>query len=1246
MKRSITHIILAFVVAIVALGVHSALSRTMTSDASDDDPFYQSVMNEHISRISSNLDAIADSINQGCADTLQMLTNVGANDNYSYYIFRRNRLRYWRNAMLPMPDLRPQNIKAPMMRTENGWYYVRSRYVGADLIYVLFRVRSRYPFVNQYLKSAFDDSFGVDEVDQRISTERSTPGIHILDADGRYLFTIVRSKGANNVPAWAMALDFSMLVLWLVAMLVAVQRLVLCVVRRGYKNRALALLFFLLLCVYIWSLSLHVSPSLASWFIFSPQVFAYDEWVPSLVYLCLFSLFAFIWSYNTFRLFDFHFIHRYTWLSHHSRWVFVAMLLLVYAVYFAANTAINILVYNSTDLAIYVGQLDVTLTTVVKIVILSLLMMAFVFVLEKVYSEVVEMLSWRTFLAIITIFSAVVLIPSLYFMVWFEMSFAIGFVIINLLFFALKKWRNDGLRFSSLVWIMAAVSLLLMQRLTELNEDKERQNRDVMTNNLSLSLMREDDPVAEGMLLKLEQSLAKDSVVTDFFAKGGDGDMNLYGYLRDKYFDGYFSRFDLQAVPCYDSESSIQLTNSGVQYNCFDYFQNMVNTFGSRIAPKSHFYCLDDNDGRASYFGQFGYHNRLSGESGRLYIEINVKSRTVGGGYPELLTNSRDRVDTRQLKGYSYALYSDGRLSSVFGDYDYPSGDKWLQDLVSEENSNFSASGYQHTVYVTPSQYVVLSFPEMTVGQYVADYSYLFLSMFLFCVFVLFVADVLTDRHLNGARNISTFTGVTIHERIQMAFITFVMILLVVICLLSGYESISNFDKNSSQHRQQILSSVKRELTGVFDRCRTLEGESQIDIDNVMQNTSTMFSADVHIYSPSGRLLGTSRRELFDNGIVSQLINSEALLRLKDADNEDVYLSERIGNMVHHVAYSPLINGDGFLIGYINVPYFSDVSALESQLLSTLVPITNSYMLVVFLAVLISYFLAREITKPLLVIGNGLRNVGLNKGNAKIDYPDNDEVGQLVGQYNRMLDELASQAEQLALSEREVTWREMARQIAHEIKNPLTPMKLSVQYMMKKWESESANENVSETFDPFIRRVSKTLVEQIDQLSFIASEFSNVAKNKPGDPSNVDVIDRLSGTVLLYSKSENASVVLEGGAEHAIVYINPEQVMSVFNNLIKNALQSVSAGQHVNVRCKAIINGDNVLISVADDGRGIAPEVREKIFKPNFTTKSTGMGLGLAIVKTIIVNANGDIWFDTKVGVGTTFFIRLPLVKE
>jgi nitrogen fixation/metabolism regulation signal transduction histidine kinase len=275
------------------------------------------------------------------------------------------------------------------------------------------------------------------------------------------------------------------------------------------------------------------------------------------------------------------------------------------------------------------------------------------------------------------------------------------------------------------------------------------------------------------------------------------------------------------------------------------------------------------------------------------------------------------------------------------------------------------------------------------------------------------------------------------------------------------------------------------------------------------------------------------------------------------------------------------------------------------------------------------------------MIQNRLEKVSLSKKNEKIEYKRQDEIGELVTVYNRMVDELSDSAARLAQSEREVAWREMAKQIAHEIKNPLTPMKLNVQYLQRAWK-----DNV-EDFDVYLEKVTNSLIEQIDQLSVIATEFSNFAKMPVAKRSRIDIISKLKHTCDLHKKLPGFEIVPDFDPDRPVwVYADPDQMISVFNNIIKNAQQAIPKGRQGVLKISVKVENGTVRISFADNGNGMPDEVREKIFQPNFTTKSSGMGLGLAIVKNIITNSKGKIWFETEQGKGTTFFIELPLFEE
>ena len=250
----------------------------------------------------------------------------------------------------------------------------------------------------------------------------------------------------------------------------------------------------------------------------------------------------------------------------------------------------------------------------------------------------------------------------------------------------------------------------------------------------------------------------------------------------------------------------------------------------------------------------------------------------------------------------------------------------------------------------------------------------------------------------------------------------------------------------------------------------------------------------------------------------------------------------------------------------------------------------------------------------------------------------NDEIGALVSEYNTMIAALEQSAQKLAQSERESAWREMAKQVAHEIKNPLTPLKLGLQLLEKSWRDKDPK------FDQKFERFSKSFVEQIESLSSIASEFSAFAKMPDTRIERIDVFEVLTKAVIVYKQTENIRIAYHAPEKPFYINADRDQLLRCFNNLLKNAIEAIPHDNHGLIEINYLLTSKNILLSIKDNGNGIAENLRDKIFEPNFTTKSSGTGLGLAFVKNSIENAGGKVWFETILNIGTTFYISLPEV--
>ena len=301
--------------------------------------------------------------------------------------------------------------------------------------------------------------------------------------------------------------------------------------------------------------------------------------------------------------------------------------------------------------------------------------------------------------------------------------------------------------------------------------------------------------------------------------------------------------------------------------------------------------------------------------------------------------------------------------------------------------------------------------------------------------------------------------------------------------------------------------------------------------------------------------------------------------------------------------------------------------------------ILNVYIFLFLLAGAISIAISNSITKPLSQLGDKLRQFKLGKENQSLEWSGNDEIGMLINDYNNLAEELSQSAELLARTERDMAWREMAKQVAHEIKNPLTPMKLSMQYL------EKAIDANPEKAKELIQRISSTLIEQIENLNQIASEFSNFAKMPSTTNENVILNEVVETIHDLFRKREDMDISLNEPIEDLTVYADRNQLVRILNNLVKNAIQAIPHDKKGKIVISLYKSDKDAIISIQDNGTGIPESMRDKVFTPNFTTKSSGTGLGLAISANMIDTMNGKIYFETEENEGTTFFVQIPLMR-
>jgi two-component system nitrogen regulation sensor histidine kinase NtrY len=394
-----------------------------------------------------------------------------------------------------------------------------------------------------------------------------------------------------------------------------------------------------------------------------------------------------------------------------------------------------------------------------------------------------------------------------------------------------------------------------------------------------------------------------------------------------------------------------------------------------------------------------------------------------------------------------------------------------------------------------------------------------------------------------------------------------------------------------------------------------------------------VLNAPFNIYDLDGQLIKSSRAR-FNIDTQSNCLDAEVLNNLASSVTRRYLEKSSAAGDRFQASYTYINDSKYKPIGILNLPYFENNALNDMELQEALIQLGWVYFLMLLIAIGLAYFITKYITRSLQTVSDMMFKTDLTKRNKKIFIEDSgSEIGKLVTSYNAMIDELEQSAVKLARSEREQAWREMAKQVAHEIKNPLTPMRLSVQSFERKFDPDDPN------IKKKVVEYSKTLIQQIDTMSNIASAFSNFAKMPAQQNETSNVVDIVRLALDIFNEPYIHFITDE---EEIIAKLDRTQLIRVITNLVKNATQAVPDVESPRILVSVASEGDKVKISVADNGIGITDDFNDKIFEPKFTTKSSGMGLGLGMVKNIVETYNGSIDFTSQPGKGTVFTVIFP----
>ncbi|MBS1781486.1 MAG: GHKL domain-containing protein [Bacteroidetes bacterium] len=785
-----------------------------------------------------------------------------------------------------------------------------------------------------------------------------------------------------------------------------------------------------------------------------------------------------------------------------------------------------------------------------------------------------------------------------------------------------KTWLGSDVVFGAA--FLALVATLSLQSFAEM---KEADRRKVFAE----EIVRQRDEIMEYAFNSISDSLSKSEMLQAFLSTpSADARMLVDEKLFSNYLRG-LSRYDAQ-VYIFDSKG-LPLFNPDTEG--LPHFESL-DAKDRMMISNTLFFRPNSRDGHF-YLAAIPILNSVGNSLGKIFIDLSLKKSSSTTVYPELLQPTRQR-ESEANKAYTYAVYVNQKLWSQTGNYAFPLSLTHLNNRSELELSHLQTSVF---VYPVSAEKTVVIVQNKTSAMRTATlFSYMLgVLMVIVLIFVLFQ---LYFYFILGKNRTSRFFRPTIQRRIHFAMLGVVFVSFFIIGAATIAVFVQRFDQTTKNRLRAAITRIEKSIRQELKSKNVLNDAIAFDamadepaFKKFIADLASSQSLDINVYSSLGELTATSQDEIYNKLIVARLMMPDAYFKLSVMNEPFLSEEENIGGLHYLAGYVPIRNEKDEAVGYINMPYFASQAELNGQISTIIVALINIIAVVFIVSVAFALIVTQWITRGLQMVIARFQRFNL-QSNEPIVWDHDDEIGLLVRAYNNMVKKVEESTSKLAQSERETAWREMAKQVAHEIKNPLTPMKLNIQYL------QNALQSGHPDAPKLVRQVTGSLIEQIDNLSYIASAFSDFAKMPEAKPETIFLNELLKTAVDLF-KSEKVSVHLQEADVFLPVYADRSQLLRVFTNLLQNAVEAIVDEHNGIITVSLSVQDGKALVKVKDNGSGISEQVVDKIFSPYFTTKGSGTGLGLAMTKRIIEFWQGNIWFETTQNVGTTFFIVMPI---
>ncbi|MDR1860038.1 MAG: HAMP domain-containing histidine kinase [Bacteroidales bacterium] len=1138
-----------------------------------------------------------------------------------FLIHDGQKLSYWSDNRFAFPKEEVLRIAdGQVVLLPNGYYYCSLRRSGQYTIIGLILLKNDYPIRNDYLKNAFPEEYRIpDNTD--IADADSDIGIVIRRPDGRNVVSLVPAEQSVFRPerAWVFTVPFILAFILLLEFLRRLLEFMMQGQRFAVRMLTLAALLGLL---YAILLQTGLPDVFSAFRLFNPALYAESTVLPSLGHLLILTGLILFWCVcvaNRMPLYH-DAVGRHYSIS--QSW-FILFNIITAGLYFLVNRLIAGLIYNSSA-SFYLNRFDdLGFGSIVGYFIIAMLFFSLSIVHVRLLSVNMPSRFLRNYERVMGIMLSVSAVLCVIFRTGYCYTFcffctmSLSDVLQNKLQRKLLIKRTSLLFLSYYVLVTTFFSLLIVQ---SYNHIRTRESQQLMAH----SLYSEIDPVAEIALADVQYAMMRDTMLA---VKMSPPYTELIDYLKQQYFSNYLKKFELQITVCASCDS-LSAPEDAYYGSCFRYFERMIAREGRRIqdADSVSFYYMQRMNGRITYLGDIRIDSVI------IYPELQTPLLPEGVGFPDLMS---DHSKISRYKNLAYAEYCNEDLLFERGDCQYaPNIQYYIQDIDITGSVFVRKNDFEHLIYrAGDDNYIVVSSHCFTLSDYLTSFPY----MFVFYLCLMYGLALATNHEYR--KQLWTF-NYGLKLKIQAIIIGLISISLILVVFVAIMYNLVRFRQQNDDRLTDKLESVAESI-----RLR-LEYEQDMtpDIINWLRseliNLSNVFRTDISIYGANGVMLVSSRPDIVTLGITSNRMNAQAHFELVENLQPRFMQKEKIGNLAYTSVYQTINNLRGDCLGIINLPYFSQRSDLLQEINYFIMTFINLCLFLFIVIGVMGVAVSEKITQPLSLIREKLRTIQLRGMNEEISYSGRDEIGGLVQEYNRKVKELSESADQLARDEHDKAWIVLARQIAHDIKNPLTPMKLNIQQLQRLKKNNAAD--FDETFD----RVAPAILEQIDDLSKSVGKFSEVALITSDKIEPVNLSDTIGQVITLFGQTPGIELIAENN-DLTEVFINADksQIKRALINLVKNAIEAIPADRHGIIRIALAADGQRAVLSVSDNGTGIHEEAKPNLFKPDFTTKTAGTGLGLFNVRKIAETFHGNISYRSEQGKGTTFTMDFPRIN-